>query len=110
MLASRGEAHRLMGEAAAAEADLRRALAGLQTAVGGRNQWTLYAVATLSLLLVQQGRAEEASAVYADALQGEPLGPQDPDTVKNIDQLSQLLRERGDGEAAAQLRERFGCE
>ena len=71
---------------------------------------SLYAVATLSLVLVQQGRAEEAAAVYADALQGEPLGPQDPDTVKNVDQLSQLLRERGDGEAAARLRERFGCE
>ena len=110
MLANRGEAQLRMGEAAAAEADLRRALAGLQTALGGRHQLTLYAVATLSLVLVQQGRAEEAAAVYADALQGEPLGPQAPVTVKYVDQLSQLLRERGDGEAAARLRERFGCE
>ena len=67
-------------------------------------------MATLSLVLVQQGRAEEAAAVYADALQGEPLGPQIPEARKAIDQLSQLLRERGDGEAAARLRERFGCE
>ena len=106
---NRGELLRRAGDAAAAEADQRRALAGLQTAHGDRHQWTLLAVARLALLLAQQGRAAEAAAVYADALQGEPLGPQDPDTVEAIDALSQLLREGGDASTAAALRERFGC-
>ena len=47
--------------------------------------------------------------MYADALQGEPLGPQRPDTVEAIDALSQLLRDGGDAATAAALRERFGC-
>ena len=74
-----------------------------------RHQWTLWAVAALALLLTEQGRAAEAAVVYADALQGEPLGPQDPDTVEAIDALSQLLRDGGDAATAAALRERFGC-
>ena len=64
----------------------------------------------LARLLAEQGRATEAAVVYADALQGEPLGPQDPDTVEAIDALSQLLRDGGDAATAAALRERFGCE
>ena len=47
--------------------------------------------------------------LQADALQGEPLGPQDSDTVEAIDALSQLLRDGGDAATAAALRERFGC-
>ena len=46
------------------------------------------AVARLALLLAQQGRAAEAAEVYDDALQGEPLGPQRPDTMEAIDALS----------------------
>ena len=68
------------------------------------------AIARLALLLAQQGRAAEAAAVYADALQGDPLGPQRRDTVEAIDALSQLLRDGGDAATAAALRERFGCE
>ena len=107
-LSNRAELLRRAGDAAAAEADQRRALAGLQTAVGDRHQLTLKYVARLALLLAQQGRAAEAAAVYADALQGEPLGPQRPDTVEAIDALSQLLT-GVDASTAAALRERFGC-
>ena len=109
-LSNRGELLRRAGDAAAAEADQRRALTGLQKALGDRDQWALWAVAALARLLAEQGRAAEAAAVYADALQGEPLGPQDPDTVEAIDALSQLLRDGGDAATAAALRERFGCE
>ena len=49
------------------------------------------------------------AAADADALQGEPLGPQDPSTVEAIDALSQLLRDGGDAATAAALRDRFGC-
>ena len=77
---------------------------------GERHQVTLYAVACLALLLAQQGRTEEAATVYADALQGAPLGPQIPEAKANVAELSRLLDERGDGGAAAQLRQRFGCE
>ena len=65
--------------------------------------------AQLAALLAEQGRAAEAAAVYADALQGETLGPQAPETVEAIDSLSQLLRDGGDAATAAALRERFGC-
>ena len=107
---NRGDLLRLMGEVAAAETDLLQALPGLQKVNGERHQWTLYTVACLALLLAQQGRTEEAAAVYADALQGAPLGPQIPVTKENVAELSRLLDERGDGGAAAQLRQRFGCE
>ena len=68
------------------------------------------AIARLALLLAQQGRTAEAAAVYADALQGEPLGSQRSETVEAIDALSQLLRDGGDAATAVALRERFGCE
>ena len=42
-------------------------------------------------------------------LQGAPLGPQRPDAMEAIDALSQLLRDGGDADTAAALRERFGC-
>ena len=109
-LGDRAELLRRAGDAAAAEADQRRTLAGLQTANGDRHRHTLLAVARLALLLAQQGRAAEAAAVYADALQGEPLGPQNPEAVKAIDALSQLLRDGGEAATAAALRERFGCD
>ena len=109
-MSHRAELLRRAGDAAAAEADQRRALAGLQAANGDRHQLTLKSLARLALLLAEQGRTAEAAAVYADALQGEPLGPQDPDTVEAIDALSQLLRDGGDAATAAALRERFGCE
>ena len=48
--------------------------------------------------------------VYADALQGEPLDFLDPDAVKAIADLSELLRTGGDADTAAALRERFGCD
>ena len=51
----------------------------------------------------------EGAADDSDTLQGEPLGPQRPDTVEAIDALSQLLRDGGDPTTAAALRERFGC-
>ena len=51
-----------------------------------------------------QGAADDS-----DTLQGEPLGPQPPETVEAIDALSQLLRDGGDAATAAALRERFGC-
>ena len=47
--------------------------------------------------------------MYADAIKGEPLGPQRSETVEAIDALSQLLRDGGDAATAAALRERFGC-
>ena len=47
--------------------------------------------------------------MYADALQGEPLGPQKTEAVEAIGALSQLLRDGGDATTAAALRERFGC-
>ena len=52
----------------------------------------------------------EGAADDSDTLQGEPLGPQRPDTVEAIDALSQLLRDGGDAATADALRERFGCE
>ena len=52
----------------------------------------------------------EAAAVYADALQGEPLGPQKPQAVEAIDALALLLIDGGDATTVAALRERFGCE
>ena len=105
-----GDLLRLMGDAAAAETDLRQALVGQQKVLGERHQWTLYAVACLALLLAQQGRTDEAAAVYADALQGAPVGPQSPEAKANVAELSRLLDERGDGVAAAKLLQRFGCE
>ena len=83
---------RRAGGTAAAEADQRRAL---PPSPASRSS--------------EQGRAAEAAAVYADALQGETLGPQAPETVEAIDSLSQLLRDGGDAATAAALRERFGC-
>ena len=100
---------RKAGETDQAEAFLRQALTAKEKVLGLSHAQTLETIAELALLLAQQGRAAEAAAVYADALQGEPLGPQAPETVEAIDALSQLLRDGGDAATAAALRERFGC-
>ena len=58
---------------------------------GLRHAATLETIAELALLLAQQGRAAEAAAVYADALQGESLGPQIPATTEAVEALSSLV-------------------
>jgi hypothetical protein len=90
----------------AAEPLLRRAMSGLEAALGATHQLTRYATMALALLLAQEGRndAEVRALVRFD----EPLGPQIPETTKDARALAGLLRARGAADEAANLERCLG--
>ena len=77
---------------------------GQTEALGPLHQRTIGARIALALLLAQQGREEAARLRHFD----DALGPQDPDTLKDVRALAALLRGRGEGEEAAALARCFG--
>ena len=86
---------------------LRRAMQGLRSALGDVHQWSVCSAMALALLLAQTGRDAEAASLYEPM---EELGPQIPETLKDVRELASLLEGRGDDGAAqaAALRRRFG--
>ena len=75
-----------------------------QTAISARNN--------LAVVLKDQGKLDEAKAMYERALAGRErtLGADHPHTLGTVNNLAGLLNQVGDAAAAAALRERFGCE
>ena len=73
---------------------------------------TLMTVNNLAVLLKDQGKLDEAKAMYERALAGRErtLGADHPHTLGTVNNLAGLLNQVGDAAAAAALRERFGCE
>ena len=69
-------------------------------------------IARLAVLLKDQGKLDEAKAMYERALAGRErtLGADHPHTLGTVNNLAGLLNQVGDAAAAAALRERFGCE
>ena len=71
-------------------------------------------VNNLAVVLKDQGKLDEAKAMYERALAGRErtLGADHPHTVGTVNNLAGLLNQVGDAAAAAALRERFGwrCE
>ena len=65
----------------------------------------------LACVLWDQGKLEEAKAMYERALAGQEraLGADHPDTLQTVNNLADLLNDTGDAAAAAALRERYGC-
>ena len=68
-------------------------------------------IARLAVLLKDQGKLDEAKAMYERALAGRErtLGADHPHTLGTVNNLAGLLNQVGDAAAAAALRERFGC-
>ena len=96
-----GILHRKQGRPREAEALLRRARLGQQAALGATHQFSVYPAMALALLLVQEGHdTSEAAALWQF---GCPLGPQIPETLQDVRELSALLRERGAGASADDL-------
>ena len=98
------------------DAALAAAAAATPTASSERGAAISAVVATAIANVVANTSSSKITAAIddftltgADALQGETLGPQAPETVEAIDSLSQPLRDGGDAATAAALRERFGC-
>ena len=65
----------------------------------------------LANVLGDQGKLDEAKAMYERALAGQEraLGADHPETLDTVHNLAILLNAAGDAAAAAALRERFGC-
>ena len=97
-----GILHRKQGRPREAEALLRRALLGLQAALGATHQASVCAAMALALLLVQEKHdTSEAAALWRQF--GCLVGPQAPETLRSVRELSALLRERGAGASADEL-------
>ena len=92
---------------ASAEPLLRRAMQGFRSALGEVHQLSVCSTMALALLLAQTHRDAEAASLYEPV---EELGPQMPETLKDVRELASLLEGRGDEGAAqaAALRRRFG--
>ena len=77
---------------------------GMLAALGAAHQFTLLFSIALALLLAQSGELDGAAALYR--VQGD-VGPQVPQTLKDVRALAALLRERGRGAEAAALERAF---
>ena len=101
-----GILHRKQGRPREAEALLRRALQGLQAALSATHQISVCAAMALALLLVQERRdIGEVAALWQFE---SALGPQIPETLRDVRELVALLRERGASTRADQLEGCFG--
>ena len=99
-----GVLRRKQGRPQEAEPLLRRAVQGQQAALGATHQLSVYAAMALALLLVQERRGDDEAAAlwHFDCA----LGPQIPETLRDVRELVALLRERG---ASARTDELEGC-
>ncbi len=97
-----------LGEYAAAEPQLRRALELRRTAAGNQHQETARLMNRLALLHWRQGRLDEAEPLHRDAYKAglQLLGPNHPDVLAYEMNLANLLRARGRYKEAEPLYER----
>ena len=103
-----GLAYRALGKPNLGEPHVRAALDLRRAALGAEHRLTLASVNDLATLLHEQGRFDDAEALYRDVLAAARrlFGDDDPLTLTTVNNLADLLRQRGRlGESEALFRE-----